>query len=100
MPEDVFTLSRFETRVGAIFKLIDEDVPTLDLELVSATDLTRPEHPAGRRIPFSLLFHGPLEPVLPQRIYAFDNDALGRFEMFIVPIGPEGRSMQYEAVFA
>jgi len=28
------------------------------------------------------------------------NDNLGEFEIFIVPIGPAGDGMQYEAVFA
>ena len=99
MPEDVFTLSRFETRVGATFKLIDERLPTLDLELVSATDLSRPEHPVGQRVPFSLIFHGPLEPVLPQRIYRLRDDELEDLDIFIVPVGLEGHAMKYEAIF-
>jgi hypothetical protein len=37
--------------------------------------------------------------VLPQRIYSFEHGALGTFGLFIVPLGPEGSSMQYEAVF-
>lgn len=99
MHEDVFTLSRFETRVGGTFQLIDEQLPTLDLELASAADLSRPEFAAGPRTPFSLIFHGPLEPVLPQRIYRLRDDELGDLDIFLVAIGPEADAMQYEAVF-
>lgn len=48
---------------------------------------------------FSLIFHGPLEPVLPQCIYHLNHESLGSIEIFLVPVGPEGQSMQYEAVF-
>jgi hypothetical protein len=55
--------------------------------------------PRGSRAPFSVLFHGPLQPVLPQAIYRLENERLGAIELFIVPIGPEQGSMRYEAVF-
>jgi hypothetical protein len=58
------------------------------------------------RAPFSLLFHGPLAPVMPQAIYRLDNEQLGALELFIVPIGPEPApvgqaptAMRYEVVF-
>ena len=57
---------------------------------------------AGRdnsRVPFSLLFLGPRDPILPQRIYRFDDEQLGAFEMFIVPIGRDDRGVEYEAIF-
>ena len=46
---------------------------------------------------FSLLFRGPIAPVLPQRIYRLDHDTLGSMEIFLVPLGPDGQGMQYEA---
>jgi hypothetical protein len=78
----------------------------LDIELVEVT-----EYPAGvpgtLRAPFSVLFHGPLEPVMPQGIYRLEHEQLGAVELFIVPVGPsvpaasEGAAaaMRYEAVF-
>ena len=57
------------------------------LELVEVTG-------AGGR-PFSLVFRGPGEPLLPQRIYRVEHPALGALDLFLVPIGP-GR---YEAIF-
>ena len=53
----------------------------------------------GARDPFSLLFHGPMQPVLPQRIYPMEHEGLGALEIFLVPIGPDAQGMRYEAVF-
>ena len=100
MSDEVFSIDRFRTRVGAIFRLIDQGAPPLELELASVTDLSRGELAARpARTPFSAIFHGPPEPVLPQRIYRLSDDELGELEIFIVPIGPEGDAMQYEAIF-
>jgi hypothetical protein len=69
--------------------------------LASATAApTRPSEAPRARRSFSLVFYGPPHPVLPQRIYRFEHATLGSFDLFIVPIGPEGEAMQYEAVFA
>ena len=48
---------------------------------------------------FSLFFRGPTDHVLAQRIYAFDCERLGRFELFIVPVGRDQRGTKYEAAF-
>lgn len=56
--------------------------------------------PAARRAPFSLVFRGPGDRVLPQRIYRLAHDELGEFEFFLVPIGPDREGMRYEAIFA
>ena len=48
--------------------------------------------PRPARAPFALEFKGPAQPVLPQRIYPLEHAAIGRHELFIVPIGPaQGR---------
>ena len=59
------------------------------------------------RIPFSVMFHGPLQPVAPQGIYRVEHEKLGTLELFIVPVGPDEptepgqapTAMRYEAVF-
>ena len=55
----------------------------------------------GKRVrrPFSLIYRGPLTPILPQQIYPVEHPELGTLELFLVPVGPEGGGMQYEAVF-
>src|SRR5436309_3177 len=95
-----FDASMFSERGGESFRLLCDDGSTLDLELVSFTPGPVPPGDAGGRAPFSLVFRGPLEPVLPQRIYRFEHDELGSFELFIVPLGPDESGMRYEAVFA
>jgi hypothetical protein len=94
-----FTVETFAGRVGERFLLHLDADEALDLELVEATELT-PATAAGRRRPFSLVFRGPPEPLLPQRIYGFEHDELGAFEIFIVPIGRDASWTRYEATFA
>jgi hypothetical protein len=96
-----FTTSTFSDCVGESFSLIAEDDTKLELELVSVTPAaTVPTEGESQRAPFSLVFHGPREPLLPQRIYQFESESLGTFEVFIVPIGyDESGSLEYEAVF-
>jgi len=49
---------------------------------------------------FSLLFRGDPTRPLQQDTYRFEHTRIGRFDMFIVPIGCEDRShCYYEAVF-
>ena len=74
------------------------------------TEIT--EHPAGitnvSRVPFSVLFHGPCEPVMPQGTYRLEHEQLGALDIFIVPVGPGApaapgeavTAMRYEAVFS
>jgi Domain of unknown function (DUF6916) len=86
------TAADFAPHVGTTFRLEDQ----LDLELV---DVTEGERPGEGRQPFSLLFRGPREPLVAQRIYRLDHDALGLLEIFLVPIGLDEDGARYEAVF-
>lgn len=72
----------------------------LPLKLVEVKPLGGETVPDAKRKPFSLTFLGPMKPQMPQRIYPLEHTALGRLEIFLVPIGPAQGGMQYEAVFA
>jgi hypothetical protein len=48
---------------------------------------------------FSLFFRGPEDRFLPQATYRLQHEKLGTMDMFLVPIGPDGTGMKYEAVF-
>ncbi len=48
---------------------------------------------------FSLLFRGPMAPCFPQAIYRLHHEKLGSMDLFLVPVGPDGQGMQYEAIF-
>ena len=89
---ETFTRSTFSPYLGQRFRLLLDDAHRLDVELVEATGV-------GEGRPFSIVFRGPKDPRLPQRIYRFEHDGLGAFDLFIVPIGIDERGVRYEAVF-
>lgn len=68
-----------------------------DAELIEVSGL--PTHDGDHRAPFSVTFRGPVEPWLEQQICAVEHAELGRLELFLVPLGPDGKGMRYEAVF-
>ena len=72
------------------FALTADHAPRLELELVEVTG-------GGR--PFSVVFRGPGEPLLSQRIYRIEHPALGPLDLFLVPVGREPDGLRYEAVF-
>ncbi len=98
-----FTLETFSGRIGERFRIDADESGVLEAELVEATAPAgaagSPSGRPGGRNPFSLVFRGPAEPVLPQRTYRFEHETLGALDLFIVPIGPDESGMQYEAVF-
>jgi hypothetical protein len=95
---DRLTHDDFAGRVGERFTLSAPTGDTLELTLAEAT--ASPEHAqAGRRTPFSLIFHGALSPYAPQGTWRVEHEEIGALDVFLVPIGPEGDAMRYEAVF-
>jgi hypothetical protein len=95
MTTPVFHARDFEGHVGEVFLIPDAVALTL-----SSVTRWGPEVGDGERQPFTLVLHGPREPVLPQSIYPFEHPAMDPFDLFIVPVGPDSRGMGYEAVFA
>lgn len=96
MLED-FSVTTFAEHLGETFGVGDGS-DAVDMRLVEATARGSASGEESR-MPFSIVFAGPLEPVLPQRIYRFAHEELGTFELFIVPVGPDEGGMRYEAVF-
>ena len=93
-----FTVEMFAGRIGERFTIAADD-GALEAQLVETTPLEESARPPDTRTPFSLVFLGPLDPVLPQAIYRFEHDELGAFEIFVVPIGRDETGVRYEAVF-
>ena len=52
-----------------------------------------------REEPFALLFRGPRQPVLPQRIYTVAHAKTGQLVIFLVPVQGTSEGIEYEAVF-
>jgi hypothetical protein len=111
VPDDrslqMLTAEDFRAVQGSRFRLTGGSPPeSVETELAEIT-----EHVAGVpgpfRTPFSILFHGPLQPVLPQGTYRVEHEQLGTLDLFIVPVGPDEprvpgqapTAMRYEAVF-
>ena len=100
---ETLTLETFSPHVGETFRIPLQADQTIELELVDARSLfdvyAGRQGPRAARAPFALVLRGPLTPVLPQRIYPLEHAAIGRHELFIVPIGPDQGGMRYEVIF-
>jgi hypothetical protein len=99
---DRLTVESFAPTVGELYALDDDELGRLELELLEARTHAPgapPTDAGGVRSPFSLLFRGPREPVMPQRIRRLEHGALGRLELFLVPVGQDEAGTRYEAVF-
>lgn len=98
------TLSTFQPHVGSIFQLLDGGQPALELTLVQVEDLTLKDalrDPELRAQPFSLIFHGPVQPIAIQAIQSLRHVTLPPLEIFLVPLGPDRKNqvMRYQAIF-
>jgi hypothetical protein len=98
------TIDMFAPHVGEMFRLRVQPERVLDVELVQVTPL-RVRSADGReaprqREPFSIVFRGPSNVIVPQRVYPLEHDTMGSYELFIVPIGPGQGGMLYEAIFS
>lgn len=93
------TLPQFSPLVGARFVLHGSADAELALTLVEALALTA--HAGAHRAPFSLLFEGPAQPLLPQATYGLAHAALGPapLDVFLVPVSHSPLGTRYEAVF-
>lgn len=90
------TLETFEACLEERFDLDPGEGSPLALMLVEASAYGSAR---GDRQPFSLIFRGPMEPVLTQQIYSLSHATLGELGLFLVPVGPDDQGMCYEAVF-
>lgn len=92
------TSESFSGRIGETFRIRIDDETTIDTVLSEVAE--RPRSARLQRTPFSLLFHGPKDVVLPQRIYVVEHGEMGTLQIFLVTVGPDDRGMRYEAVFS
>lgn len=96
---ETLTPDDFQAHLDETFSVPVEGGTSFPLELAGVEILGGSAAGSTIRKPFSLLFLGPPQPILPQRIYRLDNAALGTLEIFLVPLGPQAGRMRYEAVF-
>ena len=96
---ETLTRDDFSKRLNQKFRVTAGET-TLECELVECRPILESrEVEEGRREPFSVIFRGPMEPVMAQQTWHLENDEMGALEIFLVPIGPDQQGMRYEAVF-
>ena len=96
-PEQL-TLARFQSTLQTTFRVQCGAEPAVGLVLVEATG-GRKQAAGGGDESFSIVFEGPADRPLPQRIYSLEHDTMGRFDLFMVPVGQKESAIQYQAVF-
>lgn len=91
------TFETFNKQLNSQFRVLVDSANTTQIELIEALQSDSAANPPQEI--FSLLFRGPASPKLSQRTYCFEHDELGRFDLFIVPVGQNQSGMLYQAVF-
>lgn len=87
------SLAYFQARQGQAFGLAECGAATLDLIAVAAHP-----GPAGGIESYALLFRGPPQPMLEQRIHRLVHGD-DQLEIFLVPVGRDDSGIKYEAIF-
>jgi hypothetical protein len=91
------SLAALEPHLGERFELRLSADESRALELLALEPLSTP--PGAQRGSFLARFRAREREVLPQQIYLLEHASLGGLELFLVPAGPDGVGMLYDAVF-
>jgi Domain of unknown function (DUF6916) len=86
-------LATYVPLVGSTFRIHRPGTPRLSVTLVSATAL-----PSEIGESFSLIFRGHGDAKLGQETYTIEHSSLGRFPLFLVPVGPAGKGQEFQAI--
>ena len=92
------SLALFEPLLGQTFQISDGD-NTLAATLIEATTLREAQGAGRLSRQFSLVWRGPADARIEQRIYTVSHPALPPLDLFLVCLGPDAQGMRYEAVF-
>jgi hypothetical protein len=87
-----WTSQDFAPHLHTIFRIGSPSA--VELELTEVVDRSN-----ARIDQFSLLFGGPLFPMLGQGTYMLEHTRMGEISLFLVPLGPRNAQMIYQAVF-
>ncbi len=96
---DLLTIETFEPHVGTSFWAEFETGGKVELRLVRAAKVMESEAARLDRHPFSLFFVGPRSFLLQQHTYHLTHETIGALDLFLVPVGQDASTYQYEAVF-
>lgn len=95
----------FTRRVGEAFEVFPAEGEAFELVLsrCEAAGFGSPDQLREQfgREPFSLIFHAAeRDRYWPQQTFRLRHAELGELELFLVPLGPDERGMQYQAVIS
>jgi hypothetical protein len=90
-----WTQPALAANLHTIFRVQDEHMGMVELELIEVSDLQR----TPRQEIYSIVFRGPLNQPLGQGMYQTEHASLETGALFIVPIAREDDGYRYEAVF-
>ena len=95
-------LEFFAPLVGDKFRVTPAEGEPFEvvLDTVEPTPYGDPSTYNGRRVPFSLIFLAEGGALVPQQTCTFAHPEGGEGLLFVVPLGPQGQSMRYEAVIS
>jgi hypothetical protein len=99
---DKLSANDFLKYLNGTFYLSSDSGERIEAELIEVTEIGTSEAPVDsnkKRNPFSIVFSGPPQPVLPQGMHALQHTEMGLLSLFVVPIGTDKKGMRYEAVF-
>ena len=95
----ILTADEFSKHVNTNFRATLDAETKADLELVEVKTYTSKHEEQSGMERFSIYFTGPANPLLLQKLYAFQHDEMGEFEVFLVPLSRNEEGSRYEAVF-
>jgi hypothetical protein len=102
---DAVTCSEFAAHLGSRFRVHQESGDMVEIELFKAEELPdraqrrRSAESPRRRVPFSLLFREGRDSGLRQATYRLEHERLGKFDLFLVALGPDQKGrVRYEAI--
>ena len=103
MPLQKLNFQTFASQLNTMFQVKLANGSVVPVKLVEAArgDSQKSAGPKGISYEqFSLVFTGPLDSTLDQRIHSFEHERIGQFDIFIVPVVSRDTSvMHYQCVF-
>lgn len=95
----ILTEKEFLQHLNTKFRVNVDAAQPVELELVEVKGYESKANEQAGLERFSVFFSGPAEFLLPQHTYALMHEKMGKFDIFLVPIGRGERGFRYEAVF-
>ncbi len=88
--------STFDPHVNEKFEVQTESAGKVEMELVEVA-----EHNKENLESFSLLFKGPKDKLVDQKLYKVKNTKMGELDLFLVPVVHEKQdAIYYESAFS